>query len=33
MKRDNVTLLYGAKDEQCNHAVVLRNWILKQVDE
>ncbi|MBO1363800.1 DUF488 family protein [Prevotella sp. A2931] len=28
LKNDNVTLLYGAKDEQCNHAIVLRDWIL-----
>lgn len=23
----NVTLLYGAKDPQCNHAVVLLEWL------
>lgn len=31
LQRQNVTLLYGAKDEECNHAIVLRNWILNQV--
>lgn len=31
LQRHNVTLLYGAKDEECNHAIVLRNWILNQV--
>ena len=30
LQRHNVTLLYGAKDEECNHAIV-RNWILNQV--
>lgn len=23
----NVTLLYGAKSEKCNHAVVLKEWL------
>ena len=23
-----VTLLYGAKSETCNHAIILRDWIL-----
>jgi uncharacterized protein YeaO (DUF488 family) len=23
-----VTLLYGAKSESCNHAIILRDWIL-----
>ena len=31
LQRHNVTLLYGAKDGECNHAIVLRNWILNQV--
>ena len=31
LQRHNVTLLYGAKDEECNHAIVLRNWILNQI--
>lgn len=24
----NVTLLYAAKNEQCNHAIVLREWVI-----
>lgn len=27
---DNVTLLYGAKSETCNHAIILRDWIMSQ---
>ena len=26
----NVTLLYGAKNETCNQAVVLKTWILSK---
>lgn len=26
----NVTLLYAAHDETCNHALVLRDWLLEQ---
>lgn len=26
----NVTLLYAAKNESCNHAVVLRDWLQEQ---
>ncbi len=25
----NVTLLYGARSATCNHAVILRDWIIK----
>lgn len=25
----NVTLLYAAKEETCNHAVVLKSWLVK----
>lgn len=25
----NVTLLYGAKSETCNHAIILRDWVLE----
>jgi uncharacterized protein YeaO (DUF488 family) len=28
---DNVTLLYAAKDEQFNHALVLREWLAKKI--
>ncbi|SFF84531.1 DUF488 domain-containing protein [Prevotella sp. KH2C16] len=28
LKEGNVTLLFGAKSPTCNHAVVLKNWIL-----
>ena len=28
LKTGNVTFVYGAKDETCNHAVILREWIL-----
>ena len=27
LKDDNVTLLYAAKDEQFNHALVLQEWL------
>ena len=29
LQQHNVTLLYGAKDEQHNHALVLRDWLKK----
>ena len=28
---DNVTLLYGAKSETCNHAIILQDWIMAQL--
>lgn len=30
LKTGSVSLIYGAKDETCNQAVVLRNWIVTQ---
>ena len=27
----NVTLLYGAKSETCNYAVILRDWMLRKM--
>mgnify|MGYP000946300409 CR=1 FL=1 len=30
LKTTPVTLLYAARDETCNHALILRNWILEQ---
>ena len=27
LKQTNVTLLYGAKDEKVNHAVILQHWL------
>jgi hypothetical protein len=30
LKTGNVTLLYGAKDETCNQAVVLKIWVLSK---
>ncbi|MBP1765635.1 MAG: yeaO [Firmicutes bacterium] len=27
LKQTNVTLLYGAKDEKVNHAVILQDWL------
>lgn len=30
LEETNVTLLYGARDPKCNHAIVLRQWILGQ---
>lgn len=30
LKTGNVTLLYGAKDETCNQAVVLKTWVLSK---
>lgn len=29
LQSQNVTLLYGARDPQCNHAVILREWLSK----
>ncbi|MCF2706719.1 DUF488 family protein [Arcanobacterium haemolyticum] len=29
LKHTNVTLLYAARDPQCNHAVILRDWLLE----
>lgn len=29
LSEGNVTLLYGAKSPTCNHAVILRDWILR----
>ncbi|WP_428897222.1 YeaO [Parelusimicrobium proximum] len=31
MKTGNVTLIYGAKDPQINHAVILRDYILGKI--
>lgn len=31
LKTKNVTLLYGAKDDEHNNAVVLRDWILQKL--
>ena len=30
LKTSNVTLLYGAKNETCNQAVVLKDWIMEK---
>ena len=27
LKAGNLTLLYAAKDETCNHAAVLKSWL------
>ncbi len=27
----NVTLIYGAKNEHCNHAIILRDWIVNHI--
>lgn len=31
MKRGTVTLLYAAKDEKHNHALILKNWISRRL--
>ena len=31
--QQNVTLLYAAKDPQYNHALVLKQWLLPQLNE
>ena len=31
LKAGNVTLLFGAKSPTCNHAVILKNWILAKL--
>ncbi len=32
LKKGNVTLLYGAKDEVNNQAIVLKEWVTKKID-
>ncbi len=32
LKESNVTLLYGAKDEMHNHAIILKKWILDNLE-
>jgi uncharacterized protein YeaO (DUF488 family) len=32
-KKGRVTLLYAARDTECNHAVVLREYLLKRSGE
>lgn len=29
-RKERVTLLYAARDPECNHAVVLRDWLLSR---
>ncbi|SEH42108.1 DUF488 domain-containing protein [Selenomonas sp. KH1T6] len=31
LKSQNVTLVYGAKNEQKNHALVLREWLRRKI--
>lgn len=31
--RGRVTLLYAARDSECNHAVVLREYLISQLDD
>ena len=31
MKDHNLTLLYAAKNENCNHAIVLKEWLDEQI--
>ncbi|MGR1083115.1 DUF488 domain-containing protein [Olegusella massiliensis] len=31
IKDQNITLLYAAKDEQYNHAVVIKQWLKEQI--
>lgn len=31
LQEADVTLLYGARSKTCNHAVILRDWILSRV--
>ncbi|MCI6603982.1 MAG: DUF488 domain-containing protein [Clostridiales bacterium] len=31
MKDHNLTLLYAAKNENCNHAIVLKEWLEEQI--
>lgn len=31
LKEGNVTLLYGAKDEMYNHAIILKEWVLENL--
>lgn len=31
LKQGDVTLLYGAKSPTCNHALILKDWLLKHI--
>lgn len=31
LKSQNVTLLYAAKNPECNHALVLKNWLCEKL--
>lgn len=31
LEKQNVTLLYAAKDPKCNHALILSHWVLSQL--
>lgn len=33
LTQENVTLLFAAKNETCNHAIVLRDWIVHTISE
>lgn len=30
LQQGNVNLLYGAKSDTCNHALILKDWVLNQ---
>lgn len=30
LESQNVTLLYGARSETCNHALILRDWVMNR---
>ncbi|MCK6143125.1 DUF488 domain-containing protein [Prevotella intermedia] len=30
LESNNVTLLYGAKSENCNHAIILKDWLISK---
>ena len=33
LRESDVTLVYGARSATCNHAVILREWIIKRCEE
>ncbi|MCL2888096.1 MAG: DUF488 family protein [Elusimicrobia bacterium] len=33
LKKDNVTLVYGAKDEKINHAIALKDYVNKKLEK
>lgn len=33
LTQQNITLLYAAKDPNCNHALILQQWLVKKIQQ